>query len=220
MKETYAVASQTEAEELANSITHGFGLVLSVVGWGVLMTLAYLFGDDWQLLSCGIYGGTLVFLYTTSTCYHSARQPRIKRMLRILDHVAIFLLIAGTYTPFTMVFLRDGLGWLLLALVWGIAVVGLLFKVFSRRRFHWSTTGLYLLMGWLSVLFVEPVLASVPLGALLWLAAGGCAYTVGIVFYGWKALPYSHAIWHVFVLIGSISHYVAVLRYVVPSVGH
>lgn len=219
MKVVRGATPQSEAEELANSITHGFGLVLSIVGWLVLMGLAYLFGDGWHLLSCGIYGGTLVFLYGTSTCYHSARQPRAKRMLRILDHVAIFLLIAGTYTPFTMVFLRDGLGWILLSLVWGIAVVGLLFKIFSQRRFHWSTTGLYLLMGWLSVLFIKPVLAAVPLGALLWLAAGGLAYTIGVVFYGWHSLPYSHAIWHVFVLVGSATHYIAVLLYVVPGVG-
>lgn len=216
MNTRYEFPSESKAEELANSITHGVGLVLSVVGWGVLMALAWLFGDGWHLLSCGIYGGSLVFLYAASTCYHSVRQPRAKRILRILDHVAIFLLIAGTYTPFTMVFLRDGVGWMLLALVWGIAVVGLLFKIFSRRRFHWSTTALYLLMGWLSVLFIKPVLDAVPLGALLWLAAGGLAYTIGVVFYGWRSLRFSHAIWHVFVLVGSISHYVAVLLYVVP----
>ncbi len=210
---------ESEAEELANSITHGLGFVLSVVGWGVLMVLAWLFGDGWHLVSCGIYGGTLVFLYAASTCYHTVRKPRTKRVLRILDHAAIFLLIAGTYTPFTMVFLRDGIGWTLLALVWGIAVVGLLFKIFSRRRFHWGTTALYLLMGWLSVLFIKPVLEAVPLGALLWLAAGGLAYTIGVVFYGWRSLRFSHAIWHVFVLLGSISHYVAVLIYVVPGAG-
>jgi hemolysin III len=216
MSRVQGTALQTEAEELANSITHGVGLILSLVGWIALMVLAYLFGDAWHLLSCGIYGGTLVFLYGASTCYHSAREPRSKRMLRIVDHVAIFLLIAGTYTPFTMIFLRDGLGWLLLSLVWGVAVAGLLFKVFSRRRFHWSTTVLYVIMGWFSVLFVEPMLQAIPLGALLWLLAGGLAYTVGIIFFGWHALPYSHAIWHVFVLAGSVAHYCAVLFYVLP----
>lgn len=216
MRVVRGATPQSAAEERANCITHGLGLVLSIGGWGVLMALAGLLGGGWHVLSCGIYGSTLVFLYAASTCYHSARRRRTKRMLRIVDHVAIFLLIAGTYTPFAMVFLRDGIGWTLLALVWGVAVVGLLFKIFSRRRFHWSTTGLYLLMGWLSVLFIEPVLAAVPLGALLWIAVGGFAYTIGVVFYRWEALPYSHAIWHVFVLIGSISHYLAVLLYVVP----
>jgi len=216
MRVIHGATPQTEAEELANSITHGVGLVLSVIGWVALMVLAYLFGDAWHLLSCGIYGGTLVFLYGASTCYHSARQPRAKRILRIVDHVAIFLLIAGTYTPFTMIFLRDGFGWIVLSLVWGIAIVGLLFKIFSQRRFHWSATAIYLLMGWVSVLFIDPMLQAIPLGALLWLLAGGLAYTVGVIFFGWHGLPYSHAIWHVFVLVGSITHYCAVLFYVLP----
>jgi len=216
MRVIHGATPQTEAEELANSITHGVGLVLSVIGWVALMVLAYLFGDAWHLFSCGIYGGTLVFLYGASTCYHSARQPRAKRILRIVDHVAIFLLIAGTYTPFTMIFLRDGFGWIVLSLVWGIAIVGLLFKIFSQRRFHWSATAIYLLMGWVSVLFIDPMLQAIPLGALLWLLAGGLAYTVGVIFFGWHGLPYSHAIWHVFVLVGSITHYCAVLFYVLP----
>jgi len=216
MRVIHGATPQTEAEELANSITHGVGLVLSVIGWVALMVLAYLFGDVWHLLSCGIYGGTLVFLYGASTCYHSARQPRAKRILRIVDHVAIFLLIAGTYTPFTMIFLWDGFGWIVLSLVWGIAIVGLLFKIFSQRRFHWSATAIYLLMGWVSVLFIDPMLQAIPLGALLWLLAGGLAYTVGVIFFGWHGLPYSHAIWHVFVLVGSITHYCAVLFYVLP----
>lgn len=209
-------AHQSESEEFANSLTHGIGLVLSVAGWIALMVLAYLFGDQWHLISCGIYGGTLVFLYTASTLYHSTRTPRYKRVLRIVDHIAIFLLIAGSYTPFAMGVLRDGFAWTLLAAVWGLAVVGLLFKAFSANRFHWSTAALYLLMGWLGVLLINPMLEALPLGALLWVVAGGLAYTIGIVFYGWHSLPYSHAIWHVFVLAGSIFHYIAVVLYVVP----
>jgi hemolysin III len=209
-------AKQSEAEEVANSITHGVGLVLSSAGWAALMVLAYLFGDTWHLISCGIYGGTLVFLYAASTLYHSARKLRYKRVLRVVDHAAIFLLIAGSYTPFAMGALRDGFAWTLLTVVWGIALVGLLFKLFSRRRFHWSTSALYIIMGWMGVLLINPMLDVLPLGALLWVIAGGLAYTVGIIFYGWHALPYSHAIWHLFVLAGSIFHYIAVVLYVVP----
>lgn len=207
---------QTPAEEFVNSLTHGIGLVLSVIGWGVLMALAYQFGDGWHVLSCGIYGGTLVLLYAASTSYHSARTPRCKRLLRIVDHIAIFLLIAGTYTPFAMIFMRDGIGWTMLALVWIVAVIGLCFKVFSRNRFHWTGTVLYLAMGWIGVLFVQPLLEALPLGAFLWLLAGGLAYTAGVVFYGWHSLPYSHAVWHLFVLAGSILHYAAVVLYIVP----
>ncbi len=209
-------ARQTEAEELANSLTHGIGFLLSVVGWTALLILAYLFGDTWHLLSCGIYGGTLVFLYGASTLYHSARTPRYKRMLRVVDHIAIFLLIAGSYTPFAMGVLRDGLAWTVLAIVWGIALVGLLFKAFSANRFHGWTAALYVAMGWLGVILIEPMYEVLPIGALLWLVAGGLAYTTGIIFYGWHSLPYSHAIWHVFVLAGSVFHYIAVVLYVLP----
>lgn len=204
---------QTETEEIVNSLTHGLGLTLSSAGWAALLVLATLFGDAWQIISCAIYGGTLVFLYAVSTLYHSARSPRAKHILRILDHIGIFLLIAGTYTPFAMIFLRDGWGWTLLAIVWCLALAGLLFKMLSSYRFHWGATTLYLAMGWLSVLFVEPMLAAVPIGALYLLVAGGLAYTVGVIFYGWHSLPYSHAIWHLFVLAGSACHYFAVALY-------
>ncbi|WP_022834715.1 PAQR family membrane homeostasis protein TrhA [Salisaeta longa] len=208
---------QTHAEEVANSLTHGVGLVLSAAGWAVLLVLATLFGDVWHITSSLIYGGTLVFLYGASTLYHSARTPRMKRALRVVDHVAIFLLIAGTYTPFTLVLLRDGWGWTILTLVWGLAVAGLLFKLFSRHRFHWSATIFYLLMGWVSVIFVEPMWSALPTGALVLLAAGGLAYTAGVIFYGWHSLRFSHAIWHGFVLLGSILHYLAIALYVLPA---
>ena len=205
---------QSYAEEVANAMTHGVGLVLSIIGWVVLLVGAGWAGDGWDLAAAAVYGGSLVFLYGTSTAYHSARSPRTKRTLRILDHVAIFLLIAGTYTPFTVVLVRDGWGWTLLALIWGLAVAGLLFKLFSTHRFHPAATSLYLLMGWMGVLLADPVSAALPMGALLLIAAGGLAYTGGVVFYGWHSLRYSHAIWHVFVLIGSICHYIAVVYYV------
>lgn len=207
---------QSYEEELANAVTHGVGLVLSIVGWIGLLLLSGLAGDGWDLAASAVFGGTLVFLYTTSTVYHCVRTPRLKRTLRLLDHIAIFLLIAGTYTPFTLVLMREGWGWSVLALVWGLALAGLLFKLFSVHRFHPAATTLYLLMGWLGVLFTDPMSAALPAGGLLLIAAGGLAYTVGTVFYGWHSLRYSHAVWHVFVLVGSICHYAAVVMYVLP----
>lgn len=207
---------QSHAEEIANVMTHGFGLALSVAGWIALMVLSGMAGDGWDLAASAVYGGTLVFLYTTSTLYHSVKRPGTKYTLRILDHVAIFLLIAGTYTPFTVVLMRDGWGWTILAGVWGFAIAGLLFKLFSAHRFHPATTSLYLIMGWFGVLLVDPVSSALPTGALLLIAGGGLAYTVGVIFYGWHSLRYSHAIWHIFVLVGSICHYIAVVLYVLP----
>ena len=207
---------QSYEEELANAITHGIGLVLSVIGWIGLLFLSGMAGTGWDLAAATVFGGTLVFLYATSTLYHSAGTPRLKRTLRILDHVAIFLLIAGTYTPFAGVLMREGWGWTVLALVWGFALVGLLFKLLSEHRFHPAATSLYLLMGWFGVLLADPMRAALPIGALLLVAAGGLAYTIGTLFYGWHSLQYSHAIWHVFVLVGSACHYAAVVLYVLP----
>jgi len=207
---------QSYEEELANAITHGIGLVLSAIGWVGLLFLSGMAGSGWDLAASAVFGGTLVFLYATSTLYHSVGTPRLKRTLRILDHIAIFLLIAGTYTPFAGLLLRSGWGWTVLALVWGLALAGLLFKLFSTHRFHPAATSLYLAMGWLGVLFADPMSAALPIGGLLLVAAGGLAYTGGVVFYGWHSLRYSHAIWHVFVLVGSACHYAAVVLYVLP----
>lgn len=207
---------QSHAEEIANATTHGIGLVLSIVGWIAITILSGMAGDGWDLAAAAVFGGSLVFLYSVSTLYHSVRQPRTKWILRVLDHVAIFLLIAGTYTPFTVLLMRQGWGWTLLTLVWGLAIAGLLFKLFSRYRFHPAATTLYLIMGWMGVLFADPMSAALPTGALLLIAAGGLAYTVGVIFYGWHSLRYSHAIWHIFVLVGSICHFIAVALYVLP----
>lgn len=202
---------QSEEEELANAVTHAAGCFLSFVGWLVLLLISAWAGDGWDLAASFVYGGTLVFLYATSTLYHSAQTPRVKRVLRVVDHIAIFLLIAGTYTPFTVVLMREGWGGTILALVWGFAVGGLLFKLFSAHRFHPASTSLYLLMGWLGVLLAEPVSAALPTGAVLLIVAGGLAYTFGVLFYGWHSLRYSHTIWHGFVLGGSACHYAAIV---------
>jgi hemolysin III len=203
-------------EELANSITHGVGLALSIIGLIVLIVLSVTRGTAWHILGCTIYGVTLVLLYSASTLYHSFRTPRLKRTLRILDHTAIYLLIAGTYTPFTLVNLRGFWGWTLFSLVWGLSVFGIVWKFFHAERFQIVSTLIYLAMGWLVLIAIRPVTIALPLSGILWLVAGGIFYTVGVLFFGLKRLPYNHAIWHVFVLAGSTCHYFAVMFAVLP----
>jgi len=210
-----ALAHRISAEELANTVTHGIGLALSIAGFVVLLVLAAVRGSSRHIVSCAIYGATLVCLYAASTFYHGIPSPRRKRALRIFDHCAIYLLIAGTYTPFLLVNLRGGWGWSLLGIVWGFAMAGIVFKFRFVDHFPFLSTVIYLLMGWLAVIALKPLLAAVPASGLLWLLAGGLLYTLGVVFYGWKRLPYNHVIWHLFVLAGSTCHYVAVLYSVV-----
>lgn len=203
-------------EEVANTITHGIGLLLSIVGFVVLLVLAALRGTAWHIVTCSIYGATLICLYTASTLYHAVISPRVKRALRIFDHSAIYLLIAGTYTPFLLVSLRGPWGWSLFGVIWGLALAGVLFKFWFVERFMILSTAVYIAMGWLVVIAAKPVITHVPFTALIWLLAGGLAYTGGVIFFAAKRIPYSHAIWHLFVLAGSICHYFAVLSTVIP----
>lgn len=202
-------------DELANSVTHGVGLLLSIAGFATLVTLAVMRGGAWRIVSCAIYGSTLLCLYAASTFYHSIRSRRLKRVLRVCDHSAIYLLIAGTYTPFLLVNLRGGWGWSLFGVVWGLAMAGILFKVWFVAHFPAMSTAVYLLMGWLAIVAVKPMLTTIPRDGLVWLLAGGVLYTVGVVFFAWKKVPYNHAIWHGFVLAGSTCHYFAVLYSVI-----
>lgn len=208
---THVSMRRLSAEELANSLTHGVGLALSVAGFIVLVVLAALRGSAWRIVSCVVYGSTLICLYTASTLYHGIRSRRLKRVFKICDHSAIYLLIAGTYTPFLLVNLRGSWGWSLFAVIWGLAMAGILFKVWFVEHFSIVSTAVYVVMGWLALVAVKPMLLSVPHSGLLWLLAGGVLYTVGVVFYAWKKVPYNHAIWHGFVLAGSTCHYFAVL---------
>ena len=203
-------------EEIANTITHGIGLLLSIAGFVVLLVLAALRGTAWHIVACSIYGATLICLYTASTLYHAVISPRVKRALRIFDHSAIYLLIAGTYTPFLLVSLRGPWGWSLFGVIWGLALVGVLFKFWFVERFAILSTAVYLAMGWLVVIAAKPVITHLPLTAIIWLLAGGLAYTGGVIFFAAKRIPYNHAIWHLFVLAGSICHYFAVLSTVIP----
>jgi hemolysin III len=204
------------SEDVASVLTHGIGLMLSVAGLCVLVALSVLYGTRLHVLSCGIYGVTLVSLYAASTLYHSFQSPRVKHVLKIIDHCSIYLLIAGTYTPFTLVLLHGGWGWTLFGLVWGLSVFGIVFKIFFVNRFKVTSVSIYLLMGWMAVVAIKPMLALVPTGGVRLLFAGGLIYTAGILFYVWKRIPYNHAIWHLFVLAGSACHYFAVMFYVLP----
>lgn len=203
-------------EEIANAITHGIGLLLSIAGFVVLLVLAAVRGTAWHIVACSIYGATLICLYTASTLYHAVISPRVKRALRIFDHAAIYLLIAGTYTPFLLVSLRGTWGWSLFGVIWGLAIAGVLFKLWFVERFAILSTAVYIAMGWLVVIAGKPVITHIPFTALIWLLAGGLAYTGGVIFFAAKRIPYSHAIWHMFVLAGSICHYFAVLSTVIP----
>ena len=203
-------------EEIANAITHGIGLLLSIAGFVVLLVLAALRGTAWHIVACSIYGATLICLYAASTLYHAVISPRVKRALRIFDHSAIYLLISGTYTPFLLVSLRGPWGWSLFGVIWGLALAGVLFKFWFVERFAILSTVVYIAMGWLVVIAAKPVITHLSLSAIIWLLAGGLAYTGGVIFFAAKRIPYSHAIWHLFVLAGSICHYFAVLSTVIP----
>lgn len=213
------VKERLPVEEVANCATHGVGLALSVAGFVALVALAWAYGDAWHLASCGVYGASLVALYLASTLYHGARRPRAKQVFQALDHCGIYLLIAGTYTPFTLVTLRGPWGWSLFGLVWAFALAGILFRVVFGTRYRPVAVASYVLLGWLCVVAVKPILELVPPGALAWIAAGGLTYTAGVFFFAAKRIPHHHAIWHLFVLGGSICHYVAVLFYVLPARG-
>jgi hemolysin III len=204
------------AEEIANSVTHGVGVLLSIVGLIVLVNLAARHGNVWHIVSSSIFGTTLIMLYLTSTLYHSIPAPGAKKVLRLLDHVAIYLLIAGTYTPFLLVNLRGPWGWTLFALVWGIALTGILLKVSPLGHKRGLSLTLYLVMGWIILIAIKPLLSYLDPAGVRLLVGGGLAYTGGVIFYGWKRLPYNHAIWHLFVLAGSGFHFFAVLLYVLP----
>jgi len=203
-------------EEWANRLTHAAGAVLSLPGLYLLIRLALDKGDIRHLLSFTIFGLSLVALYFASTFYHTFQTPRLKRVLRVADHIGIYLLIAGSYTPFTLISLRGGVGWALFIAVWVMALAGIVFKVFYIGRFGALSVIGYLAMGWLILFALNAVLESIPTGGILLLAAGGFSYTVGVVFFLWEALPYNHAIWHLFVLGGSVTHYVAVVFHVHP----
>jgi hemolysin III len=216
MSSTNVVPRYSTSEEVANSVTHGIGLILAIAGLAVLIGFASRLGNVWHLVSCTVFATTLILQYAFSTLYHSIQIPRAKSIMRVLDHSAIFLLIAGTYTPFMLVNLRDTWGWTLFGIIWTLALLGVLFQVSLLRRWQGISLSLYIGMGWVVVIAIKPMLDAVAPGGLILLLLGGLAYTSGVGFYLWKSLRYHHAIWHGFVLAGSILHFFAVLFYVIP----
>jgi hemolysin III len=208
--------NELSIEEAANSLTHGVGLVLSIIGFFILVTIAVVKGGGWNLASAIIYGASLVILYGASTFYHSAITPRSKSILQLVDHCCIYLLIAGSYTPFALVILRDGVGFGLLAFAWIFAAIGIFTKVFFDIRSGFLSAVIYLVMGWAGVIAIEPLYNAVGIVPMLLAVAGGLSYTLGVVFFGWTSLKHHHAIWHVFVMMGSLFHFIAIATYVIP----
>lgn len=206
----------TVAEELANSLTHALGLVLAIAGLALLLAETWS-GDIRKIVSCALYGTTLVLVYTTSMLYHGVTHEVSKRWLRTLDHVAIFLLIAGTYTPFVLIALRGAWGWSLFGTVWTLAVIGTVLELAGLHRLRGVMVALYIGMGWVGIVAIRPLMAAVPLPGLALVLAGGVSYTLGVIFYLWRSLRYHHAVWHVFVLGGSVLQFLAVLWYVLPK---
>ncbi|MEX0813622.1 MAG: hemolysin III family protein [Chitinophagales bacterium] len=206
----------TFGEELANSITHGIGAVFSIIGFFFLMHYTAEQPGSKRISAALIYGISLILLYLASTLYHSIPHYKVKKVMRVFDHVSIYLLIAGSYTPFALLVLDNTLGDLILYIVWGVAIVGSVFKIFFTGKFDKLSTLLYIAMGWVAIIAFEPLLSNLPTPGMVLLATGGVLYTGGTVFYMWNKLKYNHAIWHLFVMGGSAAHFFAILFYVLP----
>ncbi len=217
MKRTHTEREETLSEEIASALTHGLGAAAALAGGAVLITLAALYGDGWQLSAAIVFGITLLLLYVASTLYHAIQHPVTKGRLKIFDHCAIYLLIAGTYTPFTLIGLRDTVGWWLFGTIWALAFFGVIFKLFYTGRFQLISTIVYIAMGWLIVVAAKPAMKALDPWTFGWLLGGGVAYTLGTFFYHRPKMPYSHAIWHMFVIAGSVCHYIAVMAQVVSG---
>lgn len=203
-------------EEFANTLTHGFGLLLSVAGFVFLVVLASIKGDFWHIASGVLYGLSLVILYAASTFYHSAVSIEQKKVLQIVDHCCIYVLIAGSYTPFSLIVLREGIGQNLFIFVWAFAAFGIVTKLLFGKRFPILSVISYLVMGWIGIVAVQPLFAALGFAPVALIVAGGIAYTVGVIFFAWHSIKHHHAIWHIFVLLGSIFHFLAIAIYVIP----
>jgi len=207
-------AKQSLGEEIANSVTHGTGVGLSIAALVILVVFAAQMGDAWKVVGFSIYGAMLITMYISSTLYHAFHQPLLKRFFRILDHSSICLLIAGTYTPVTIGVMRGGWGWTLFGLIWGLTLIVINLQIFAMHKLKWAGTVIYALMGCLIIIAIKPLMNKAPASFLTWMLIGGASYLLGIIFYAWKKLPYHHPIWHLFVLGGSICHFFGMLSLV------
>ncbi|GBF41746.1 hemolysin III [Leptospira ellinghausenii] len=206
--------------EIANAVTHGIGGGLSIAGLSLLLTMAVLYGDIWHVVSSAIYGATLIILYLASTLYHGIYHTATKKVFKVIDHASIYLLIAGTYTPFTLVSLRENSewGWVLFGVIWILALIGVILLLLFPGKYSGLRVAVYIIMGWLAIFVMKDIRTAIGVGGMSWLVAGGLSYTFGVIFYLWDRLPMNHAIWHLFVLSGSICHFFAILFYVIPTV--
>ena len=204
-------------EETANIVSHAVGLILSVAALVFLLVRASLYGNVWHVVGAGIFGVSLISLYAASTCYHSAKDPKLRSRLRIVDHATIFVLIAGTYTPFTLVTLKGSTGWIIFGASWGMALTGITLKLFFTGKYDVISTVIYVFMGWIIVFAITPLINNLSSSGLFWLIAGGVAYTTGAILYSIKKIKFNHAIFHMFVLLGSLCHFISVYFYVLPT---
>lgn len=204
-------------EELANSLSHGFGLLLSLIGLVNLVIMAFLHGGPIHLVTVNVFCASLIFLFAASTVYHSVYHPKLKHICRIVDHATIYILIAGTYTPVSLLMLPPAWGWTLFGIVWGLALVGVVFKLFFTGKFDKLSTWVYVGMGWMAVVAIKPLYDNMPAGGLALMLAGGLSYSFGVIFYRWERLPFGHAIWHMFVLGGAVCHYLMIALYCFPA---
>ena len=214
MKDIEGIKYYSPAEEKVNVISHAIGFILGIVYFVLLVTHATRHGDVWHIVSFSVFGAGLVILYAASTVYHSAKMPALRSRLRIIDHISIYVLIAGTYTPFALVTLHGTLGWVIFGTAWGLALTGIILKLFFTGRYSLISSIMYVLMGWIALFAIKPLANNLPFEGLLWLLAGGIAYTIGAILYSIKKIRFNHAIFHVFVLIGSFCHFISVFFYV------
>ena len=217
MKDSNKMKTYSPAEEKLNILSHASGFVLSIVALFLLIGHANLYGDIWHRISFGIFGASLVTLYAASTCYHSAKEPALRGRLKIIDHASIYVLIAGTYTPFTLVTLKGTIGWVIFGISWGLALVGIILKLFFTGKYNLISTIMYVLMGWVIVFAIRPLIGALPANGFRWMLVGGLSYTIGAVLYSIKRIKFNHAIFHLFVLLGSFCHFMAVFFYVLPT---
>ena len=216
MKDIEGLKYYSPIEEKINILSHAVGFILSMVALVLLVRHATRHGDVWHIVSFSIFGASLIILYAASIFYHSAKKPELRNRLNIIDHASIYVLIAGTYTPFTLVTLKGTIGWVIFGISWGLALTGIILKLFFTGKYNLMSTIMYVLMGWVIVFAIKPLVNNLPLAGLLWLVAGGIAYTMGAILYGIKKIEFNHAIFHMFVLTGSFCHFMSVYFYVLP----